>query len=131
MNKRIIYNAIRTPDGTVLESRHVYDYKTHTDKNGSVYMVDGGLEYLRHSCNTHPAEELSLSLEDGHEVVREVVTWGTYGIDGKTALKYVKLKDMSVEHIWNCLTNVPRMHPNIRIALENDIAFRKKNAEIV
>lgn len=30
MNKRIIYNAIRTPDGTVLESRHVYDYKTHT-----------------------------------------------------------------------------------------------------
>lgn len=127
MNARIIYNAIRTPDGTTLESRHVYDYKTHTDKNGEVYMVDGGQEYLRRSCNTHPAEELSVCLEDGHDVVREALSWGTYGIDGNEALKYVKLKDMSVDHIMNCLKNVPRIHPNIRIAFEDEIAFREKN----
>ena len=90
MSKRIIYNAIRTPDGTVLESRHVYDYKTHTDENGEVYMVDGGLEYLRRSYNDgFPAEELSVYLEDGHEVVREVATWGSYGKNGDGPLKYI------------------------------------------
>ena len=124
MNMRIIYNAIQTPDGTVLESRHVYDYKTHTDKNGEVYMVDGGLEYLRRSCNTTPAEELSVYLEDGHEVVREVATWGSYGKNGDEPLKYILIKDMTEEHILNCLKNCYRMHPHYRVAFENELKWR-------
>ena len=125
MNMRIIYNAIRTPDGTILESRHVYDYKTHTDKNGEVYMVDGGLEYLRRSCNTHPAEEMSVYLEDGHELVREVATWGSYGKNGDEPLKYIPIKDMTEEHILNCLKNCYRMHPHYRVAFENELQWRK------
>ena len=35
----IIYNAIRTPDGTVIESKHRWDYQAHTDANGQVYAV--------------------------------------------------------------------------------------------
>ena len=38
---RLIYNAIRTPDGTVLESRHKHDYQEYQDANGLEYMVDG------------------------------------------------------------------------------------------
>lgn len=127
--RKLVYNAIRTPDGVVLESRHRHDYQEHEDHCGETYMVDGGLDYTRRFVCPTPYTELSVYLEDGQEVVREVVTWGTYGIDGKSALKYVKLKDMTIEHIRNCLTNVPRMHPNIRIAFENEIVFRKKNAE--
>ena len=125
MNNRIIYNAIRTPDGTVLESRHVYDYKTHTDKNGEVYMVEGGLEYLLPSCNTHTAEELAVYLEDGHEAVREVATWGSYGKNGDEPLKYILIKDMTEEHIQNCLNNCYRMHPHYREAFENELQWRK------
>ena len=43
----IIYNAIRTPDGTVIESKHRWDYQAHTDANGQLYAVDGGNDYLR------------------------------------------------------------------------------------
>ena len=128
MNNRIIYNAIRTPDGTILESRHVYDYKTHTDKNGEVYMVYGGLEYLRRSCcNTNPAEELSVFLEDGHDVVREVATWGSYGKSGDGSLKYILIKDMTEEHIQNCLNNCYRMHPHCREAFENELQWQHLN----
>lgn len=47
MENNIVYNAIQTPDSTILQSKHRHDYVKHTDKNGQYYSVDGGLEYLR------------------------------------------------------------------------------------
>lgn len=46
-NDRIVYNAIQTPDGTILQSKYRHDYVQYTDKNGQYYMVDGGLDYPR------------------------------------------------------------------------------------
>jgi len=46
-NDRIVYNAIQTPDGTVIQSKYRHDYVEYTDKNGQYYMVDGGLDYPR------------------------------------------------------------------------------------
>lgn len=124
--ERLIYNAIRTPDGTVLESRHRHDYREYTDKNGLEYMVDGGLEYARRIIqDSAPYEELSVSLEDGHEAVRGAAKWGTYGLNGDQPLSCVILKDMSTEHIQACLDNVPRMHLHYKIAFENELEFRK------
>ena len=100
---KIIYNAIRTPDGTVLESFYRHDFLTHTDENGEVYMVDGGYDYLRRSSNTILFEELSVFSEDSIEKQREVFKWGTHGKLGKDSLSYVILKDMGTNHILNCV----------------------------
>ena len=126
--ERLIYNAIRTPDGTVLESLHRHDYREYTDKNGLEYMVDGGIDgyHRRIIQDSAPYEELSVSLEDGHEAVREVAKWGTWGVNGDQPLSYVILKDMSTEHIQACLDNVPRMHAHYKIAFENELEFRKE-----
>lgn len=94
----IIRNAIQTPDGTILESFHVHDCKSHTDANGKTYMVDGGLEYLRRGGH---GDELDLSLnsEASHDVQRENLTWGSYGKEGNSPLKRIKIKDMETDHI--------------------------------
>lgn len=48
MKQKIIYNAIKTPDGTILKSNNRHDYRSHQDTtNGMHYAVDGGLEYLK------------------------------------------------------------------------------------
>lgn len=97
---QIIYNAIQCPDGTILESRHRYDYKTHRDEvTGEVYMCDGGEAYLRRGINKIPATELSIDTSHPHEVQREYFSWGSYGKDGKQEKYYIKLKDMTDEHI--------------------------------
>lgn len=98
MKDNIIYNAIRTPDGTLLESRHRHDYVTYLDKNGKQYMVDGGHDYLRRNSHSD-YEELTVYYSDGHAKVREFLFWGTRGKDGTEPLTYIKLKDMSTEHI--------------------------------
>jgi len=96
MEKRLIYSAIRTPDGTVLESRHRHDFVTHLDKNGETYMLDGGCEdYVRRSINIVEAEDLSLYDDAPHEVIREYLSRGGRGVNGDEPLKYVILKDIN------------------------------------
>jgi hypothetical protein len=124
----LIRNAIRTPDGTVLESQHRHDYREHTDANGVTYMVDGGLDYIRRSVHVgHPPEDLTVYLEDGHDKVREVLTWGTYGKNGDQPLKRVKLSEMSNAHIQACLDTVPNMYPQYRTAMQNELEYRTEN----
>lgn len=104
--ERLIRNSIRTPDGTVLESTHVHDYRTYTDKNGHTYMVDGGLEYLRRNVVAEaPHEELSVYVDEDHEINREYFTWTSYGEDGKGPSKTQVLKDMDTDHIQAILDN--------------------------
>ena len=121
----LVYNAIRTPDGTVLESKHRHDYVVYVDKNGKEYMVDGGLEYIRRNVHDDaPYEELSVYTTDGHDRVREVVKWGTYGRDGNQPLTYILLKDMNTEHIHACLENVPSMHPAYKKSFKEELKLR-------
>lgn len=120
---KIIYNALRTPDGTVLESRHRHDYRTYTDANGKEYMVDGGLDYLRRSAHGDEVD-LSVSLDDEHEVVRVVFTWGTRGPNGDQPFTYVKLCDMDTDHIQACLETQDNMYPQIRAVMQNELLWR-------
>ena len=94
----LIRNAMQTPDGTILESTHRHDYKTHTDANGKEYMVDGGLDYLRRSIHD---DQIDLSEYDDapHERQRELLTWGTYGINGDQPLQYKTIEEMETGHL--------------------------------
>jgi hypothetical protein len=120
---QLVYNGCRTPDGTLLVSTHRHDYVTHTDKNGEVYMRDGGQDYIRCSINVEKAEELSLTLEDDHSKVRDVVTWGTYGIDGDQPLKYISVGEMETAHIIVVL-DLANIAPWRRQVLETELRNR-------
>ena len=95
---RLIRNSFSTPDGTVLISRSRHDYQTHTDANGKWYMIDGGLDYLK---RTGEDDQVDLTMWDiePHSVQREVLQWGTFGINGDQPLMYINIADMSSDHI--------------------------------
>ena len=124
----IISNALRTPDGTIIRSRHRHDYVTHTDANGKEYMIDGGLDYVR--CSAWGDEEhLTVTLEDSHELVREECVWGTYGPKGDQPLTYKKLCDMDTDHIQAVLENVSTIRHSIKTAMQTELEYRNDNAQ--
>lgn len=124
-SKQIISNKIRTPDGTILESFHRHDYKTYVDKNGLEYMVDGGLDYLRRNVHEGaPAEELTVYADCPFETFRQEKKWGTRGKDGKQPLKFVPLKDLSIDHIQAILDTQFHIPQWVREGFEQELQFR-------
>ncbi len=122
---RLIYNAIRCPDGHVLVSRDVHDYKAYIDKtNGDEYMVDGGLSYLRRNVNKESFEELSVCDDSPHEEIREVFDWGTRGIDGTEQLTWVTLANMSSDHIQAILDTQLQVPEWRRQIFTNELLYR-------
>lgn len=109
----LIRNAIRTPDGTVLESTNRHDYKSHTDANGKYYMIDGGLDYIR---TTVHEDQVSLALYDSepHDVQRDVLKWGTRGINGDQPLSYKPISEMDTDHIQAVVST-----QNVRDVIKN------------
>ena len=127
MSKQILRNALRTPDGTILESRHRHDYKEYEDANGWVYVVDGGLDYLRRTVNkSAPAVDLSLTEEDPHFFLRDYVTWGTYGKEGDQPLSYVTIAEMSDGHLQAVLDTQKRMYPQVRDLMKAELEYRNE-----
>ena len=99
MEKQIVLNSIQTPDGTILISHHVHDYVTHLDENKELYCVDGGTSYLKRSSNIEYYKDLSVYADDDFELVRVSMERGSRGINSDEPLKWVKLADMSDEHL--------------------------------
>jgi hypothetical protein len=120
----LIYSALRTPDGTIIESKSRHDYVTHIDANGKKYMLDGGLNYVRSSMNGE--EYLTVKADDPHETVRQYCRWGTYGPKGDQPLTYKKLCDMSTDHIEAVLKNVSRIKTSIKTAMLNELEYREQ-----
>ena len=79
MNKdrTLLVSRIKTPDGTILISKHRHDYVCHTDKNGEYYFLDGGTDYIRTSVNEVEAEPLHLLSDSPFEEIRKNLYWGT------------------------------------------------------
>lgn len=126
MQRHIIKNSIITPDGTILISKHRHNYNCYIDTiNNKEYCVDGGLSYLRRIGNSEEYTENSVYSDDPHEKIREHFEWGTYGPDGTEGLHYILLKNMSNEHIENCLKT--NLLDYIKQIFEDELVYRKKN----
>ena len=119
----LILNAIQTPDGTVLESHSRHDYVTHTDANGKEYMVDGGLAYVRTTLHD---DQISLALYDDepHEVQREVLKWGTRGVNGDQPLTFKPISEMDTAHIGNVI-GMQNVSPVHRKCMAEELRRRK------
>jgi hypothetical protein len=113
--RKIVYNAIQTPDGTVLESIHRHDYQTYVDTNGKTYMVDGGLSYVRRSDNGD--EVLLTKYEDQpHEQIREYAFRSGYGKPGTSdygTYRITRIADMDDEYLNEAIKYVKQYILNI------------------
>lgn len=77
MSNKLLYNAIVTPDGTKLVSRHTHDYVTHIDKNGQIYGTDGGLDYQKLTGQVlKDCKNLAQYDDGGHAKRRAFLEWG-------------------------------------------------------
>jgi len=121
----ILSSKMKTPDGTILESKHRHDYVTHTDANGKEYMLDGGCDYVRCSANGDE-EMLTVTSDDSHSLIREVVKWGTYGKESNQPLKYVKVADLNPYHLRAILdTQKKRMRPALCKVMQDEVKYRE------
>ena len=124
MTPNLIRNAIQTPDGTILESTHRHDYKEYKDANGLTYMVDGGLEYCRRNRqDSEPYIEMNLYDDEPHSVQREVLKWGTYGINGDQPLKWLSVAEMETGHI-EAIVKMSNVRPQIRDCMKEELGQR-------
>jgi hypothetical protein len=95
--RQILYNGLRTPDGTIISSSHRHDYQTYRDKNGKEYMIDGGLDYIRCSSN---GDEVFLTVYSDDSIILKrkfVRRWNLF------TGKYVILEDMSNDWLDNLI----------------------------
>ena len=131
-NKRqLILNRIKTPDGTILISRHRHDYVEYIDKNGLTYMVDGGTDYQR--CIeqlSEPHIDMCVYSDDPFEIIREVYCRGGRGKNGDQPLTWTPLNEMSDEWLKACITynNERGNEDSLANELYNkEIEYRKEN----
>lgn len=130
MNRRILKNSIVTPDGTELWSKNRHDYIEHKDiVSGEMYINDGGNEYFRRSVNTIPYKDISVIDDGSFECCRYHMCWGVNYDVHKNLLrqtKWVAIKDLDTEHIWNILLNIPNIDDYYKKVMTEEIIYREE-----
>ena len=102
MERNLILNRWKTPDGTVLISRHIHDFVSHKDANGEDYFIDGGNDYIRMSVNKEEMENMCVYSDDQFSLIRTVLCRGTFDENNKRI--WIPLCNMSNPHLENCIT---------------------------
>ena len=128
-NQIIVRNSVRClscNDHIVSESG--YDFVTC--KCGKV-STDGGHSYQRILGNPEDYKITTISIPDteesfkeNHEVLRVEFSWGTYGKDGKSKYKIVKIYQLTTEHIEAILLNQNLTNSMIKKVLINELKYR-------
>jgi hypothetical protein len=121
---QILLNRVQCKScGEVLVSQHRHDYVKC--KCPSETFTDGGNDYQRYGG----AADLSLTvyMSKDHERNRQALHWGTRGKDNKQPLKWVKIAEMSNDHLKACLETQFLMANYVRFIMETEIEYRQMN----
>jgi hypothetical protein len=133
MERELLHNSIKTPDGTILVSRHGHDFSEHTQEDGRSYFTDGGLDYQRIGFSDEEYTDLSIYTDDTHEKIREGFEWGSnFDKDMNRLPKtiYLKLKDITDNHLNALLEWTKEGYPaKIRNVFINEKDFRDSIGE--
>lgn len=122
MDKQLIYSALRTPDGTIIPSLHRHDYRTYLDQNGKIYMIDGGTDYLRASCNGDE-KFISVYSDEDYEKVRKYAYRTGYGKPGAPdygSKRVTFFDEMTDEHLLFSISYVESLSAD----LENNVHYQ-------
>jgi hypothetical protein len=122
--KKLIQNAIKTPDGTILNGSSSSTSLTHFDSVSlEDYYLVGGLTEHKASINNKPHEGLILFNTDPFEIIRDKFLWGTYGKNGDEAFNWIILKDMTKTHI-KAVLETQRIRVETQEVLKAELVFR-------
>ena len=125
---KIIANRIKTPDGTILQSFHRYDYKSYTDKNGLTYMVDGGNDCMRRTVHMDaPYDDMTVYIDDPFQEIREAFHWGTRGKDGKQPLKWKPLCKLADDHLAAIIETQTQISEELLNIFKQEVEWRKQH----
>ena len=141
--RKIVYNGLQTPDGTIIESTYRHDFVSYQDKNGKTYIIDGGLDYVRRSINGD--EKLITKFADQpHEEIRKYAFRAGYGKPGNPdygTYRVVRIADMdtdylnsAIQYVKDIILNNPSVvneleddeHPYVLQVLLNEKEYRNK-----
>jgi hypothetical protein len=124
-----LFNAIKTPDGNILSSRHRHDFVVHTDTvTGKEYGVDGGADYFRRIGDISDCEDLSITDKTPMSEIRQRFHWGSYGVNGDEPLKMIRMSDMSNNHIQAVIKNVFQdKKSTFKSWFESELKFREES----
>ena len=121
----LVANRIRTPDGTILQSMHRRDYVCHTDANGGVYCVDGGIAYTKRNFTQYDYTDANVYLDDPYEEVRSAFHWGSFRNEDRLVHSYVPLKDLEREHILAILQTQTHITKWMRVMFKYELKYRR------
>lgn len=111
MKHELVYSALVTPDGTLLESLHRLDYREHFDKNKKKYYLNGGLDFAIAS-NWGDEKFIRVYADEDYERVRQYAFRICRGEDGNRGpfvrVILAKLTDIHLESVIRHLTDVLR-----------------------
>lgn len=125
-------SRMKTPDGTIIQSFYRHDYVTHKDTvSGEIYMLDGGVDYVRTSTNKIKAEYLTVYDNDPFEIKRSVPVWGTYGKSGKEKLRWISVAEMEDDHILTLLEPTMNIRKGIKDVLIEEAKCRQLDIDVI
>lgn len=140
----LLASWIMCPDGTMLPSFHVHDYRTHTTvdtwKQRSIKMddretvpdktrhsmIDGGTNYLRRGGKY---TEMSIYSNDPYEVIRRFLCRGGRGPKSDQHLTWTPLFRINDSWLEN-LIKYEQANPEYNVYLEyykKELEYRKQN----
>jgi len=107
--------GLTTPDGTVLISHHRHDFRTHTDKNGKFYFIDGGSDYTR---TTNHGDERFFTVDENDDWETQRLFFGRYNVPTD---KFTTLARMSNDYLINAyIYALANQQPTDRLSTEID-----------